>query len=126
MVPGIDPKIDYAFKRLFGADRNRALLIDLVNAVLRLPPGERIVELEILNPFNDKEALDDKLSVVDIKARDEKGRLFNIEMQMLAVAFWRERILYYWSRLYSQQLHEGENYGKLRPTVSICFLNGTL
>ena len=75
MVPGIDPKIDYAFKRLFGSEANEPLLIHLLNAVLQPPPAQRVAALEILNTFNDKEALD----VVDIKARDQLGRQFNIE-----------------------------------------------
>jgi hypothetical protein len=59
MVPGIDPKIDYAFKRVFGREQNKPLLIHLLNAVLQPPPAGRVVSLEILNPFNEKEALDD-------------------------------------------------------------------
>jgi hypothetical protein len=50
MVPGIDPKVDYAFKRLFGREANQALAIHLLNAVLA-PPLERVVDLELLNPF---------------------------------------------------------------------------
>lgn len=42
MIPGIDPKVDYAFKRLFGVERNRHLLIDLIDAVLDSPPEHRI------------------------------------------------------------------------------------
>ena len=86
MILGIDPKIDYAFKRLFGMERNRDLLIDLINAVLDLPPGEQVAEVEILNPFNPQESSSDKLSIVDIKARDQQGRHFNVEMQMAAEA----------------------------------------
>jgi predicted transposase/invertase (TIGR01784 family) len=123
MVPGIDPKIDYAFKRLFGSEPNQLLLIDLLNAVLQPPPAGRVVGLEILNPFNDKESLDDKLSIVDIKARDQSGRQFNVEMQLLAYPDFRQRVLYYWARLHQQQLHEGEAYAQLRPTISICFVN---
>jgi predicted transposase/invertase (TIGR01784 family) len=126
VFPGIDPKIDYAFKRLFGREQNRALLIQLIEAVLQPARGERIADLEILNPFNEKETLDDKLSVVDVKARDERGRLFNIEMQMLAPAFFPKRILYYWARLHQQQLREGENYLALQPTISISFVNSIL
>jgi hypothetical protein len=55
MVPGIDPKVDYAFKRLFGREPNQALSIHLLNAVLAPPPHERVVDLELLNPFNDKD-----------------------------------------------------------------------
>ena len=126
MVPGIDPKIDYAFKRLFGSEANRPLLIHLLNAVLQPPPDARVAALEILNPFNDKEALDDKLSLVDIKARDQQGRQFNIEMQLLAQADFPQRVLYYWARLYQQQLHASEEYRQLRPTLSICFVNRVL
>jgi hypothetical protein len=71
MVPGIDPKVDYVFKILFGSEANKSLLIHLLNAVLKPPPGQQIVAVEILNPFNDKETLDDKLSILDIKARDQ-------------------------------------------------------
>ena len=126
MVPGIDPKIDYAFKRLFGSEANEPLLIHLLNAVLQPPPAQRVAALEILNPFNDKEALDDKLSVVDIKARDQLGRQFNIEMQLLPYAGFPQRVLYYWARLHQRQLHESEKYEELRPTISICFVNRIL
>ncbi len=54
MLLGIDPKVDYAFKRLFGVPQNRDLLIDLLHAILRPAPGEHITEIEILNPFNEK------------------------------------------------------------------------
>jgi predicted transposase/invertase (TIGR01784 family) len=81
---------------------------------------------EITNPFNDKETLDDKLSILDIKARDRSGRQFHVEMQMLADCYFPKRIVYYWSRFHQQQLHEGDDYGTLQPTVSICFVNSQL
>jgi hypothetical protein len=84
MILGIDPKIDFAFKYLFGRDSTRDILIDAVNSVLQPPPGQAVQEAELLNPFNLQETLDDKLSVLDIKARDQAGRQFNVEMQILA------------------------------------------
>jgi predicted transposase/invertase (TIGR01784 family) len=92
MVPGIDPKVDYAFKRLFGREPNRALSIHLLNAVLAPPPRGRVVDLDLLNPFNDKDRLDDKLSILDVKARDQTGRQFNVEMQLLASRYFRQRV----------------------------------
>lgn len=80
----------------------------------------------MLNPFNPKEAFDDKLSILDIKARDQAGRQFNVEMQMLAFRYYEKRILYYWSKLHQQQLHEGEDYLELKPTISISFLDHVL
>ena len=126
MLIGIDPKVDYAFKRLFGSQANLLLLINLLNAVLAFPPGRQIADLEIQNPFNEKEHWDDKLSIVDIKARDQDGRLFNVEMQMLATDYFLQRILYYWAKLFEQQLHEGDDFNLLRPTYSICFVNDIL
>lgn len=126
MILGIDPKVDYAFKHLLGRDSRRPLLIHLLDSVLYSTPGPHIQEVELLNPFNPKEALDDKLSILDIKARDNLGRLFNVEMQMLLFQFYEKRLLYYWSKLYQQQLLEGQDYLTLRPTISISFLNHLL
>jgi hypothetical protein len=72
------------------------------------------------------QALDDKLSILDIKARDQTGRQFNVEMQMLAFRYYEKRILYYWAKLHQQQLHEGQDYLELKPTLSISFLDHVL
>src|SRR5713226_8515489 len=126
MEVGLDPKNDYAFKRVFGHEHTRPLLSSMLDAVLQPPPEHRLVELDLLNPFNPKETLDDKLSILDIKARDQSGRQFNIEMQMLAYRYYEKRILYYGCKLHQQQLHEGEDYLKLKPTISISFLDHVL
>src|SRR5713226_4091121 len=103
MEVGLDPKNDYAFKRTFGHEHTRPLLSAMLDAVLQPPPEHRLVELDLLNPFNDKEALDDKLSILDIKARDQSGRQYNIEMQLLAYPQYGKRILDYTSKLHQQQ-----------------------
>ena len=126
MIIGIDPKVDYAFKYLYGRDVTRPILIDVVNSVLQPSSGAAIGELELLNPFNPKETLDDKLSILDIKARDQSGQQFNIEMQMSTYPAYDKRILFYASRLHQQQLHQGVDYSELRPTISISFLNHVL
>jgi predicted transposase/invertase (TIGR01784 family) len=126
MILGIEPTVDYAFKHMVGREVTRPILIDVLDSVLNPAPEHRIQDLDLLNPFNPKEALDDKLSIVDIKARDHSGRLFNVEMQMLAFLHYEKRILYYGTRLYQQQLHEGQDYLELRPTLSISFLDHVL
>lgn len=126
MILGIDPKVDYVFKRMFGVEENRDLLINLIHSIMQPRPEEQIAEVEFLNPFNEKESATDKLSILDIKARDQHGRQFNVEMQMLAHAFFRQRVLYYWAVLHQRQLQEGESYATLRPTVSVCFVNDEL
>jgi predicted transposase/invertase (TIGR01784 family) len=126
MELGIKPTVDYAFKKVFGTEANVPVLMDLLDAVLKPLPAQRIAALEISNPFSDKDALDDKLSILDIKARDQSGRQYNIEMQMLAPQVYPRRVLYYWSVLYSQQLKEGDDYALLKPTISISFVNSVL
>ena len=126
MLIGIEPTVDYAFKRVFGRQENTEILCSLLNAVLRRPPGQRIESVVILNPFLPQEVLDDKLSVLDIKARDESGRTFNVEMQIRLHHALRERVLYYWAKLYTEQLSEGEDYAELRPTISVLLVDDIL
>jgi predicted transposase/invertase (TIGR01784 family) len=121
---GIDPTVDYAFKRLFGDPANSDLLIHLLNAVLT--PASPIVEVQILNPFNEKEFAADKLSVLDIKARDDRRAWFNVEMQSKALGWLPQRIAYYNASLFVDQLGEGEHYQSLLPAISICFLKEPL
>lgn len=126
MILGIDPKVDYAFKYLLGRESTKAILIDVLNSVLAPPPGHEIVAIELLNPLNLQEALDDKLSILDIKARDQSGRQFNVEMQILAHPYYEKRVVYYAARLHREQLREGQDYGLLCQTISISFLNHAL
>ncbi len=115
-------EVDYAFKKVFGSESNTDLLTLLLEAVL----GFRVSAVEIINPFNDKETPGDKLSVLDIKARDASGRLFDVEMQMFPHAAIIPRLIYYWAKLYTAQLEAGEDFANLRPAYSICFINSRM
>ena len=122
----IDPKLDCVFKALLGAERNQALLIHFLNAVLGQALPAPVTETEILNPYYEREFLNDKLSVVDVKARDQTGRQYQIEIQLLNHPDLPARILYGWADLYSTQLQSGEDYGALQPTYAIWLLGQTL
>ncbi|MBV8802183.1 MAG: PD-(D/E)XK nuclease family transposase [Gammaproteobacteria bacterium] len=117
----INPRVDFAFKILFGSEENTDILLPFVNSVLSLT--EPLVDLTLLNPYNHKTYASDKFSILDIKARDKKGRMYNIEMQMTDQVGYTQRALYYWSKLYSQQLKEGEDFSTLNKTISIHVLN---
>ena len=122
MKHAIDPKIDCVFKAILGAENNINLLIHFLNAVLDNDLAAPIDSVEILNPYNDKEVLDGKLSIVDVKARDSQGTFYQIEIQLSNYAHLTERILYTWADIYSNQLQSGEQYHQLRPTYSIWLL----
>ena len=72
----IDPKIDCVFKAVLGTEENRNLLIHFLNAILQEDLPTPIAGVDILNPYNEKESLNDKLSIVDVKARDQQGQLY--------------------------------------------------
>ena len=74
---GIRPINDFAFKKIFGSDTNKLSLISFLNAVLCL--GGPIVEVTIVNPYNMQDFLDDKLSILDIKATDANGAIYDID-----------------------------------------------
>ena len=119
MTPlGIDPTIDYVFRKIFGDPKNSDVLIHVLNSVLEF--SSPIVEVDILNPFIDKEFGEDKLAILDIKARDLDGRWLNVEMQTTAPAAMRERLVYYAGCLFVDQLTEGGRYSELCPVISIC------
>ncbi|MBK1722000.1 Rpn family recombination-promoting nuclease/putative transposase [Thiocystis violacea] len=122
----IDPKIDCVFKALLGSEPNRALLIHFLNAILERALQAPITWVEILNPYNEREFLDDKLSIVDVKARDARDCLYQIEIQLLNNRDLPARMLYTWADLYSSQLHSGEDYHQLRPTYAIWLLGENL
>ena len=122
MKHSIDPRIDCVFKSLLGNESNRNLLVHFINATLATELVSPITGVEILNPYNEKEHLDDKLSIVDVKAKDEHGRIYQIEIQLLFFTNLPARMLYTWADVYSQQLQSGDKYHELNPTYSIWLL----
>ena len=124
MAIGISPTVDFAFKLMLGSPAHTGVTIHFLNAILEGQP--KITQVEILNPFLGKESDDDKLSVLDILATDEHGRKLNIEMQTTLPAGLSQRLAYYASSLYTDQLIEGMRYTALRPAISICVLTKAL
>ncbi len=115
----INPKVDCAFKALLGAEENRALLIDFLNAMLIDTLPRPISAVRILDPYNPRETLEDKLTIVDVKARDAAGRVFQIEIQLVVYADLTTRMLYARADLYRRQLRRGQDYSILKPTYAI-------
>lgn len=122
MPLGIDPTVDFAFKQMHGNPEHTASTIHFLRAVL----GIKISQVEILNPILGQQIDEDKLAILDIRAVDEQGRQFNIEMQTSLTAGLLKRLVYYAGSLYVRQLSSGESYLNLRPAISICVLDQTL
>lgn len=119
----INPRVDIAFKKIFGVNENKDLLISLINAVVS--EEDQVVDLELLNPYNEKNFKEDKLSILDIKARGRDGKRFNIEIQITDEGDYDKRALYYWAKVYTDQLKAAEEYSKLNKVIGIHILNFT-
>jgi len=118
--------IDCVFKALLGSEENKSQLIHFLNSILGLVGENIITDVKILNPYNEKEFTGDKLTTVDLKARDQKGRSFQIDVQIAVPSWLTEKILFYWASVYKSQLQEGEDYSALQPTISIWLLENKL
>ena len=120
----IDPCVDYAFKELFGDPANELAFLSFLNAVLR--PERPIVRLTILNPFNEREYEADRLTVVDVKAEDSDGAVYQIEVQVSVRPVLAHRMLYTWAQGYSARLSPSDPWNALKPVVCIWLLTGRL
>jgi predicted transposase/invertase (TIGR01784 family) len=118
----IDPTVDCVFKAILGAEENVDLLVHFLNAVTR--PERPIVAVQLQNPYNAKEFDHDKLTVVDVKARDAAGVMYQVEVQLVTHKALAERILYTWARLFQAQMEQGHDWIDLQPVVSIWLLTG--
>jgi predicted transposase/invertase (TIGR01784 family) len=119
MKHNIDPKVDCVFKALLGKEENSNLLVHFLNAVLGSELSEPIVSVVIINPYNDKEFLDDKLTIVDVKANDQSGKIYQIEVQLAYYSDLPARMVYTWGDIYCKQLKSGNDFSNLKPTYSI-------
>ena len=119
----INPLSDIVFKYLLGREETKDLLLSFINSVLEDSDLETMQSLEIRNPFNLKEFKTDKTSILDIKAIDNKGKIYNIEVQNIGDEVFVSRSLYYWAKLYAGQLEESEDYNKLQPVICINVLS---
>ncbi len=105
-----NPKIDLVFRKLFGSEENKDILLSFVNSILE--QEMTITDLKLKNPYNIASYIEGKTSILDIKAVDENGIWYDIEMQIGEQGFYGKRALYYWSKVYSEQIEKAEKYIK--------------
>ena len=117
----ISPRVDIAFKKIFGVEENKDLLISLINSIVS--PNDKVSAITLLNPYNAKNFKKDKLSILDIKAQGLDGKKFNIEIQITDEADYDKRALYYWGKLYTEQLQSAGGYSQLSKAIGIHILN---
>ena len=122
----IDPKTDFAFKKIFGNDQAHDILIHFLNSLLGLHDDHSVVTVTILNPYLAPKIAYQKHSFLDIKCIDQKGTHFIVEMQVQYVKAFEKRIIYNASKAYVSQLDRGDEYPKLNQVIAINILDFTL
>ncbi|MFB6364143.1 Rpn family recombination-promoting nuclease/putative transposase [Paenibacillus elgii] len=123
MVELLDPRNDFLFKRIFGSEENRDVLLAFLNRTFIEAGKPPLTEIVLLNPYTEKDAPRDKQSILDIHGKTTEGELINVEMQLFNKYDTEKRTLFYWSKLYSGQLQEGQSYKMLKKCVAINILN---
>lgn len=116
----IDPKIDCVFKAILGALGREHLLVHFLNAVVQFHTP--IVKVTIENPYIEREQINSKLNIVDIKARDSSGRIYQIEMQLTTPAYLLSRMVQNLSQLHGQQLKKGDDLIQTKEALAIWLL----
>ncbi|MBT6878406.1 MAG: Rpn family recombination-promoting nuclease/putative transposase [Gammaproteobacteria bacterium] len=121
-----DPKNDIAFKKIFGDENHKEVLISFLNAVLDFQGEQTIVEVELTNPYQVPKIEALKETILDIKVTNQKQEHFIVEMQKKDLGDFAKRSLYYTSKAYVNQLDAGKNYHKLKKVYFIGLLNFTM
>ena len=115
----VDVKNDIAFRKIFGNENKKIILLSFLNAVMRLKGEDAMEDVEIINPYQLPIIKNLKASIIDVKARDKRGNTYIVEMQVAEPDGMDKRLLYYASKEYSQQIESGELYSKLNPVIFI-------
>ena len=114
---------DLYFKRLLGDKNKKSLTLNFLNSILDRDANNYFTDITFLDKDNEPETIDGKLSKLDIRADMNDGTQIEIEVQVLPFKLMAERSLYYWSKMYAEQLGKGERYKKLKKTIAINLLN---
>jgi len=122
-----DPKNDVAFKKIFGDESKKEILISFLNNLLDFANTEKeIVDISLKNPYQVPKLEGLKETILDIKAVDKRNVHYIIEMQVFHTRAFEKRVQYYVSKAYYQQLDKAEDYPKLNQVIFLGFLDFSL
>ncbi len=120
----INPLTDFGFKRLFGTESNKDLLIDFLNAIIGLEEEESIQDVTFLNPEQLGTKKDDRKAVFDIYCKTEQGDHVIVEMQSEPVQFFKDRSVFYSAFPIRDQAIKGKKWNfELKAVYAVGLLN---
>ena len=112
------PVVDFCFKELM---KNPVVRKGFIAALLGLEP-EQVEGTELLPNEQPGDYPDEKTGILDVLVRFREGGRINLEMQVLLYAYWRERVLFYLSRIYASQIKQGGSYQNLKKCIHVSVL----
>ena len=118
----LPPKADVIFKLLFGDERNIDILVDFLKSVLDISEDE-YENITLTDTHLKREAIDDKLGIVDVKLTTKSGTIIHIEIQVAPESALPERIIYYNAKMLVVQLKSGVDFYKLEKVITIAIAN---
>ena len=119
----LDPKNDIAFRKIFGSEKHKDILIHFINDILELKNNSQIEDVEFLSPIQDPEIASKKQSIVDVLCRDKNGVQIIVEMQVAPTKGFEKRAQYYAAKAYSRQLNKGhEEDGRYHNLKEVIFI----
>ncbi|MDU2123688.1 MAG: Rpn family recombination-promoting nuclease/putative transposase [Clostridium celatum] len=120
----VKPLNDFIFKKIFGEKGNEDILIAFINAVLKRTKKEPIVEVEIIdNKQLTKELILDKTGIIDVRAKTSNGENIDIEVQLTDQGNMDKRTLFYWGKMYLENIKQGQDYTTLEKVITINILD---
>ena len=115
----LDPKIDMAFKRLFGSEDHKGVTISFLNTMLEYKGNKQIESIQFMNNEQLPISPDKKENILDLFCVDKNNRKFIVEMQNARMAAFEKRILFYGTKAYSNQLKAARPYTDLDPVTVV-------
>ncbi|KJV70489.1 Rpn family recombination-promoting nuclease/putative transposase [Orientia tsutsugamushi] len=117
----LDPKNDVAFKKIFGSEKNKDILIHFLNDILLFEGNRKIIEVEFLGTILDADIASKKESIVDVLCKDKNGAQYIIEMQVDPTQGFEKRAQYYAAKAYGRQPNRGKE-GKYSDLKEVIFI----
>ncbi|MGL9761741.1 MAG: Rpn family recombination-promoting nuclease/putative transposase [Wolbachia sp.] len=122
----LDPKLDLTFKKIFGTEKNKNILIHFLNDILGFTGVNAIQDVEFLSTIMNPEIASDKQSIVDVLCKDSLGNRYIAEMQLARDKGFEKRAQLYAAKAYSRQADKGGKYIDLKKVFFIAISNCNL
>ena len=119
----LDPRNDIAFKKIFGSEQNKDVLIHFLNDILGKQGKEQIEQLTFLNTTQPPAIAAQKRSILDVLCTDAQGIMFIVEMQVAKVRGFEKRAQYYAAKAYCDQAREGDEYANLKEIIFLAIVD---